>query len=329
MSSPRRWAYVAIAAFFILMTGCGSAATHLAVKHSSMCSPGTQLGEAHQLLAPQPGTFYSVDALNPDVVFFHGLYLMYFSGNDRHTAQGNWQTGLAVSRSPTGPFRVQKTLVGNYLNGGTAVWHDRLWHVVEDNPADTPDIQSELASSSDGIHWRHESYLPEFSTPDATYHGADFFLESEGQRLGVYMLAVPPSGGIERSLGFASYASGRWSHFHIILGIKAAASLPWASADLGEPASYYIKGSHYLFFVGLGQDKLTRSIGLARESLANWSVCRDTPAIPNGTRWGPASSIDPSPLIVANRLYLYYGATKSSGLAANLGGSIGVRVFAH
>ncbi len=333
MRFPRDWMRAAAVIAACLMTGCGSSgssATSLVSRHSPQCSLGTQLGEGHQLLAPRPGTFYSVDVLNPDMVVFHGRYFMYFSGNDRHTAQGEWRTGLAIATSPTGPFRVQGDLEGNYLNGGTTVWHGRLWHVVEDNPVEGSKVRSELASSSDGIHWRHESFLPGFTFAGITYRGADFFLEPESSRLGVYMLAVPPGGGIGRSLGFASYADGHWSSSHIILSIHAVAPLPWTSADLGEPATFHVGDQHYLLFVGLAQkDKETRSIGLARESATGWDVCSDAPATPNGARWGPASSIDPSPLIVGDHLYLYYGATRVNGLAANLGGSVGERVFAE
>ena len=93
--------------------------------------------------------------------------------------------------------------------------------------------------------------------------------------------------------------------------------MPWASADLGEPATFSVAGSHHLLFVGLAEPSLTRSIGLASESTTGWTVCSDTPATPNGAHWGPASSIDPSPLIVGNRLYLYYGATRTNGFGAN------------
>jgi hypothetical protein len=329
MRLPRNWTQATTMALCCFLVGCGSSASSLASRKSAQCSLGTQLGEGHQLLAPRAGTFYSVDVLNPDVVVFHRRYLMYFSGNDRHTAAGNWRTGLAVSRSPTGPFRAQKSLLGNYLNGGTTVWQGRLWHVVEDNPANTTDIRSELSSSSDGVHWQRQAFLPGFTIKGVTYRGADFFLEPQGSRLGVYMLAVPPSGGIGRSLGFSSYADGHWSNFHIILGIHAVANLPWASADLGEPATFYVGSKHYLLFVGLAQNTLIRSIGLARGSTYGWSVCGKTPATPNGAQWGPVSSIDPTPLIVGNRLYLYYGATRTTGLSANLGGSVGVRVFAE
>ena len=71
----------------------------------------------------------------------------------------------------------------------------------------------------------------------------------------------------------------------------------------------------YLLFVGLAQHTLTRSIGLARESTAGWTACGNAPATPNGAPWGAGSSIDPSPLIVGNRLYLYYGATRTAELA--------------
>ncbi len=327
MRLTRNWIQAATMVLCCLLMGCGSSVSSVADRKSPQCSLGTQLGKGQQLLAPRAGTFYSVDVLNPDVVFFHGRYFMYFSGNDRHTASGNWRTGLAVSRSPEGPFRVERSLLGNYLNGGTTVWHGRLWHVVEDNPANTTDIRSELSSSSDGVHWHHQAFLPGFTFNGVTYRGADFFLEPQSSHLGVFMLAVPPNGGIGRSLGFSSYTNGHWSRLHIILGIHAVAALQWANADLGEPATFHVANKHYLLFVGLAQSTLIRSVGLAQGSTYDWTVCSDTPATPNGAQWGPVSSIDPSPLIVGSRLYLYYGATRTAGLAANLGGSVGVRVF--
>jgi hypothetical protein len=220
-----------------------------------------------------------VDVLNPDVVAFRGRYLMYFSGNDSHTENGRWRTGLAVASSPTGPFRVHGNIKGDYFNGGTTAWHRRLWHVVEDNP----NLRAELASSSDGIRWRHESFLSAFSQAGLTYHGADFFLEDDGSQLNVYMLAYPPSGGIGRSLAFAAYASGPWSDFHIILSIKAVARLHWASADLGEPAVYDSGGRRDLLFVGL--DGSTR-IGLhTRQRRAGMSATK-CPSCEVGPRGG-------------------------------------------
>ena len=253
-----------MAIFSSILVGCGSSTHRVAAQSSQRCSLGKQLGEGSQLLAPHHGTFYSVDVLNPDIVAYHGRYFMYFSGNDSHSAKGDWRTGLAIATSPTGPFHVQTGLEGDYLNGGTTVWRGRLWHVVENKPVEGPDIQSELAWSTDGVHWHHESFLPGFTADGVTYRGADFFLTPKGPHLSLYMLAVPPNGGIGRSLAFASYANGRWSDFHINLGINTVAALDWANADLGEPATFDSGDKHYLLFVGLAEDKLTRSIGLAR-----------------------------------------------------------------
>jgi hypothetical protein len=302
----------------LVITSCGSS-SRLA---KARCTLGASTGPGTELISPRRNTFYSVDALNPDVVAFKGSYLMYFSGNNQPTANGNWRTGVAIARSPTGPFRIQATFQGNYLNGGTAVWRGQLWHAVELNP----NFRGELASSSDGIHWRHESYVPAFTRRGRRYTGADFFLEADGKRLEVYMLAVPSTGGIGRSLAVASYSNGRWTKPRIILDVASFATISWARADLGEPAAFHAGGQHYLLFVGLSRD-LTRSIGLARQDNGAWVSCSSTRALPNDAPWGGASSIDPSPLVLRDRLYLYYGGTRTKGLAADLGGSIGVRVF--
>jgi hypothetical protein len=94
MRLPHNWIQAMTMVLCCFLVGCGSSTPNLASRKSMECSLGTQLGEGRQLLAPRAGTFYSVDALNPDVVVFHGRYLMYFSGNDRHTEAGNWRTGL-------------------------------------------------------------------------------------------------------------------------------------------------------------------------------------------------------------------------------------------
>jgi hypothetical protein len=245
---------------------------------------------------------------------------MYFSGNDQHTEQGNWRTGLAIASSPVGPFRVT-TLKGDYLNGGTTVWHGRLWHLVERNP----DLRGELAVSRDGVHWAHVSYLPSFTSRGSKLLGADFFLEPQGGRLGAYMLMYPPSGGIGRSLGYTTYFGGRWAPLRLVLPISAVAADRWASADLGEPSAFSWGGRRYMLFVGLQLAGRRRTVGLAVRANGGFRVCGI--AFANNAPWGTASAIDPTPLVQGRRLYVYYGATRTNGLAADLGGAIGVREF--
>src|SRR6266536_4579772 len=55
---------------------------------------------------------------------------MFFSGNAEHAARGDWRTGVAVSRSPSGPFRVLPGIAAPFLNGGTRVFRNTLAQVA-------------------------------------------------------------------------------------------------------------------------------------------------------------------------------------------------------
>jgi hypothetical protein len=110
------------------------------------CSLGRVVTE-RPLLLPRPNTFYSVDALNPDIVRRGRTYYLFFSGNRDHSAAGIWRTGVATARSPLGPFRVRHGLEGRFLNGGTALWHGRFWQATE-----SYDYGAVLMSSADGLH---------------------------------------------------------------------------------------------------------------------------------------------------------------------------------
>src|SRR3954447_12084002 len=96
------------------------------------CRIGRVVAE-RALLQPRPGTFYSVDALNPDVVRKGRTYYMFFSGNNVRTFGGDWRTGVATARSPRGPFRVRPGLPGDFVNGGTAVFRRRFWQAAYRN----------------------------------------------------------------------------------------------------------------------------------------------------------------------------------------------------
>ena len=93
------------------------------------CAFGAPVSE-RVVLAPAPGTFYSVDVLNPDVVRTRHGYRLYFSGNDRRTDAGFWRTGVARSDSPTGRFRVDPGVRLRFLNGGTTRSGGRWYHAA-------------------------------------------------------------------------------------------------------------------------------------------------------------------------------------------------------
>ena len=283
------------------------------------CDLGRVLWE-RPLLTPKAGTFYSVDALNPDVVKRGKTYFMFFSGNDVHTPAGDWRTGVATAARPGGPFYVRSWLRGNFLNGGTAVWRGRFWQAYSHNRRG-----GELAVSKDARHWRRVSSIPHLASRGWPV-SADYFLERRRGGLRLYMLVRSATVGLHGSLASIDWRRGQWSHLRVLLspGIQL-----WENADLGEPASIRLPGRHLLLYTATASADATRSIGIAvRGAGGRWARCGSLPLISPGARWGPAVSIDPSPLRVGRRLFVYYGGGSGRSIASDLDGAIGVRVYA-
>jgi hypothetical protein len=271
------------------------------------------------LLSPKAATFYSVDALNPDVVRRGRMYYMFFSGNQVHTAAGDWRTGVATARSPLGPFRVRRWLQGNFLNGGTVVRNGRFWQAYSHN-----ERGGELAVSRNGRAWRRVAAIPSLSAFGWPV-SADYSLQRVRGALRMYMLVRPAPVGLGGSLASIDWTRQGWRRFRVLLSPSAE---PWENADLGEPASIRIGSTHLLLYTATAAGDAVRSIGLAaRATPAHWKRCGNRPLIAPGAPWGPAVSIDPSPLRVGNKLYVYYGGGLSNSIASDLAGAIGVRVY--
>jgi hypothetical protein len=283
------------------------------------CDLGEPITE-RALLLPRPGTFYSVDALGPDVVRWRGRVLMYFSGNDLHTGHGQWHTGLAVASSPLGPFRVLPHVRLPYLNGGTVAWRGRLWQAT----MRTQDWgQSVLRVSGDGVRWRTVLALPRVSGPFRLL--ASPSLAVINGRLRVWMLARYRP-GLNSVLVTFDLRGSRWvrRRLHLRPGRFA-----WSQADLGEPSLFRWQGHYGLLYVGMAATTYARAVGLAVPSRAGkWRACGPGPLIgASESPWGGGVSIDPAALPIGRRLYVYYGAGPGLSVAADLGGGIGVRVY--
>ena len=179
------------------------------------------------LLLPSPSTFYSVDVLNPDVVRKGRTYYMFFSGNREHTPAGLWRTGLATSRSPLGPFRVQRGLRGTFLNGGTTMWRGRFWQATSHYR-----YGNVLMSSRNGRRWRRVAQIP---APDEWPTIADFYLRPRGNGLRAYMLVRATNGAaVGGTIAALDWRHGKWSGFRTLL---APGPLAWENTDLGEPGA--------------------------------------------------------------------------------------------
>ena len=69
-----------------LIAALPAGAAH-AAKPAAACDLGRPVAE-RILVAPRAATWYSVDALNPDVVRWRHRYWLFFSGNEARTATG-------------------------------------------------------------------------------------------------------------------------------------------------------------------------------------------------------------------------------------------------
>lgn len=182
---------------------CALALAILPAPSTARACPTWQALYDRALLRPAGGTFYSVDALNPDIVRYHGRYLMFFSGNDVHTPAGRWKTGLAVSHSPAGRFRLTK-LRGDYFNGGTVVWRGWLYQTRELNSGG-----GELARSRDGLRWQHVAPIPIY--PRKGYPLiADYALRPVKRALRLYALARRSAVGLGGDIVALDFLDGRW-----------------------------------------------------------------------------------------------------------------------
>jgi hypothetical protein len=291
-----------------MMVATLAAAAALAL---SPCQLGVPIAE-HVVLEPRAGTFYSVDTLNPDVVRWRGRYLLFFSGNQVATDAGMWATGVAVADRPQGPYRILRQ-VGDFYNGGTARWKGQLWHGASDRNGDPV-----LLRSRDGVRWSAVGPVPQ----DAAWRAitSDLYLRPSTDKLRIYFAGRPGAAGAD--IGTAVYAEGRWQDFDMALERTDG----WDRRDLGEPAVFTLGGRNLMLYAGLGEDGDARHIGLAYRNGGAWRRCAG-PLISAGGELYRQNAIDPEPLVVGSRLYLFFGGGDRPSLGGNMGGRILVRVY--
>jgi hypothetical protein len=244
---------------------------------------------------------------------------MYFSGNSVPSAdRPRWKTGLAVATHPMGPFRLDSRFRGAYLNGGTAIWRGRLWHLVEHGPASA----NELAVSTDGRRWRHVAWLPSFRLGRTAVVGSDFYLAVERGELAAYMFLVRPKPTSSAfTIGRVRFDGRRWNSFAPVL--RHQPSRWYEAYDLGEPAVFRSSRGLAMLYVGTAADGV-RSISMAVLRNGKWIRCANNPLISPGSGWARTIAIDPSVLRAGATTYVYYGGAPTKGLGSDLGGAIGV-----
>lgn len=283
------------------------------------CDFGRPIAE-RVVLRPRADTFYSRDTLNPDLVRVPGGYRLYFSGNERATDAGYWQTGLAVADSPLGPFRVRPRLRFPFLNGGT-VWDGRrYWHAANKTVDIGGSGPGALYRSRDGRHWRRLADVPAPPPPAWDAYRSDFYVVKRRNGLNIHYAGRPGPSGAD--LGMLRYRHGRF------LGSKQVFVRTWPEwdgLDLGEPSLFHARGRDYLLYAALGENGGPRRIGLAYRTDAGFVRC-PRPFVKLSPRY-PQNAIDPEPLVQNGRLYLYFGGGVTPSLGGHMHGTIWLRVY--
>ena len=219
---------------------------------------------------------------------------------------------MAVSRSPLGPFRVLRRN-WEFVNGGTLVRGGRLWQA-----ATTPSGPA-LMRSETGLRWQTVAPVPRF--PDWRAVVSDFSLRAWGDGIQAYFAGrAGPTGA---DIGTVSFRDGRWRDWQLLLGREAVIG---DGSDLGEPVVFRY-GGRTLMVYGRMRADYVRELALAYRRQGVWQKCPRPFFTAPATGWYRRNVIDPEPLVMGDRLYLYFGGGIASSLGGDMDGRIGVRVY--
>ena len=82
-----------------------------------------------------------------------------------------------------------------------------------------------------------------------------------------------------------------------------------------------------MLYAGLSAPGTPRQIGLAYWTPMGWRRCNG-PFIPAGGRSYPRNAIDPEPLVLGHRLFVFFGGGRTASLGGGMHGVIVLRTYA-
>jgi len=321
----------ALAAIFaLLLAGCG--------RYADFTLPPLPGGPApHRMVSMQPepiltrgapGTWDSVDVLNPSVARRGGMFFNFYSGFDGRA----WRTGLATS--PDGVSWSKRGMVlepnaggweGAYIaaNGAVLERHGEFWYWYQAGEHDHPSIG--LARSRDGVHWRKEprpvlDHGPYMSWDESAV-GDPYALEIDGW---LYLYYLGEDVARQQRLGLARSRDG--VHWQKLRG-NPLFELPQITPEVhmdergqGEPAAWRQGNWYWMLFTGRDRDE-RRRLALARSlDGVHWGRLE---TIEGQAAWNRAVVCDPTVLATSDGVRLWFGGGDRPSPAENLDGAIG------
>jgi len=230
-----------------------------------------------------PGTWDSVDVLNPSVVRFRGKLANYYSGYDGSV----WRTGLALSqdgllweKSAQNPLLApgnegwDRSFIS--ANGSAIINKDRVYYYFQGLDSNGL-FQIGLASSEDGVAFK-KALLPVLSVgPEKSWDSGGVADPYVIEHAGVYyMYYLGQDSSLIQKLGLARSRDGiKWEKYAQNPVLDVGARGTFDSNGLGEPSVIYSASFFYMIYTG--RDALeNRDLGYALS--------------PDGVHWKKRSS---------------------------------------
>jgi predicted GH43/DUF377 family glycosyl hydrolase len=276
------------------------------------------------------GEWDGVDVLNPSVVQRGNELWNFYSGFDGRT----WHTGLAIStdgRAWTRQGRVfspdEKTWEGNYIgaNGHVLFWRNEFWHWYQAGAHGRTMIG--LARSTDGRTWRRESAPVLTHGPRGSWDeisiGDPFVLQFDDE---FYLFYLGEDRARRQRLGVAHSKGGVvWTKLRTNPLLELGGLGEFDENGLGEPMVWAAEGLYWMLYTGRDRGE-RRRLGFAWSSDGvKWQKARTPEMVIAGTEpWNSKVMCDPTPVLMGDRMLVWYGGGDAPRPDERLNGQIGL-----
>ena len=265
---------------------------------------------------------------DPDVVWFNGTYLMYFSIPPFRDGRPNdgWNIGIAQSSDLTNWTKAGEIQPGgeyekNGLCAPAAIVLKNQVHLFYQTYGNREKDAICHAFSSDGIHFTRNSTNPIFSPTGSWTCGraidADVFVKEK--KLLLYFATRDTTFKIQM-LGVASaplhsdYGRSRWTQQCDSSILKP--ELPWEKTCIEAPAVFEHHNRYYMFYAGAYNNQ-PQQIGCAvSQDGISWTRISDQPVLPNGKpgEWNSSESGHPGVFVDGDgQQYLFFQGNNDFG----------------
>jgi predicted GH43/DUF377 family glycosyl hydrolase len=283
-----------------------------------------------QLQPGQPGSWDSIDVLNPSIIRRDVVYWNYYSGFDGRA----WHTGLATSPDGVAWSKQGKVLSpdagsweGAYIaaNGSALVHNNETLYWYQAGPKGATRIG--LARSRDGRTFRREPgpvlELGPYASWDEVALGDPFVMHEAGV---FWMFYLGQDRARRQRLGLARSGDGvRWTKLRSNPILEQGESGSFDENGLGEPAVWPWGGEWWMIYTGRDR-KERRRLGLAHSSDGvHWMRVPDV--FTGAQAWNSMVICDPTVLTDTDGVRVWFGGGDIASPDENLHGRIGFAIL--